>query len=118
MYKDQPMQDRGTKKWTTMMLPEHKEQLKEMWEQKRNQKRPDFDEQQLQEFSEIIVHAYSERIPVLIVYCRTKIYHEENVYELIGIISGINSRLKTITIQNKCIYVEDLLDIQFADGSL
>lgn len=117
MNNDQPREDRGTKKWTTMMLPEHKEQLKDMWEHKKNEARPYFDEQQLEEFSKIVVHAYSENLPVQLVYCRSEIFKEKNIHTIIDVITEINPRLHTIIVEDKCIYIKDLLDIQLADSS-
>lgn len=41
--------DRGTKKWTSLMMPEHVEMLNEMWKQLEYKKKPILDEQQIEE---------------------------------------------------------------------
>ncbi|MGM8365855.1 YolD-like family protein [Virgibacillus sp. W0181] len=40
------MQDRGTKKWTSLMLPEHVEMLKQVFAETSYQEKPMLDEQQ------------------------------------------------------------------------
>ncbi|MFD2759694.1 YolD-like family protein [Lentibacillus juripiscarius] len=41
--------DRGTKKWTAMMLPEHEELLRKMWAEQEYKEKPILDEQQKEE---------------------------------------------------------------------
>lgn len=112
MVNDKYLQDRGTKKWTTMMLPEHKEQLKDMWDHNQAEKRPDFDEQQLEEFNETIIQAYKTKLLVSVAYCAEDIYREQNTHEITGVISAINSHVQAIIIGDTRIYVKDFLDIQ------
>lgn len=109
------LQDRGTKKWTTMMLPEHKEQLKDMWRHEDDQPRPYFDEQQLEEFNRIIFRAYQEKQLVSITYCSADVYCEQNVRETTGNITEIHAQLQMIGIDDTKIYINDLLDIQLVE---
>jgi len=41
--------DRGTKKWTSLMMPEHVEMLNNMWKQLEYKNKPILDEQQIEE---------------------------------------------------------------------
>lgn len=109
------LQDRGTKKWTTMMLPEHKEQLKEMWKHEDDQPRPSFDEQQLEEFNTIIFHAYQQNHLVSITYCSSTVYCEQNIRETTGTITTMHPQRQMITIDDTNVYIKDLLDIQLVD---
>ena len=105
-------QDRGTKKWTTMMLPEHKEQLKGMWKQKNCRSKPIFDEQQLESFHSTIMYAYTEKMIVRIFHCNQERYMVEDVREAKGIITEINTANRHIRIDDTWIQLEDILDIQ------
>ncbi|GAB3801050.1 YolD-like family protein [Virgibacillus kimchii] len=41
--------DRGNIKWTSLMLPEHVQLIKEMWEEDDKKEKPILDEQQIEE---------------------------------------------------------------------
>lgn len=51
------LKDRGTIKWTAMMLPEHVEMIKEFAKDYYKQPKPELDEQQIQEYERIISEA-------------------------------------------------------------
>lgn len=104
--------DRGTKKWTTMMLPEHKEQLKRMWKQKGYHSKPIFDEQQLESFHSTIIHAYTEKMIVRVSHCHQEKYVDEDVRETKGKITEINATEQYIKINDTWIHLKNFLDIQ------
>ena len=52
--------DRGTKKWTSLMLPEHVEILKKVFAEQSYQTKPILDEQQVVENERILKHALHE----------------------------------------------------------
>ncbi|KGP71193.1 YolD-like family protein [Pontibacillus yanchengensis] len=58
------LRDRGTIKWTSLMLPEHVQILKDMWNEDELQTAPELDEQALQELNETIQYAYKEQITI------------------------------------------------------
>ncbi|GAB4073714.1 hypothetical protein GCM10028778_12170 [Barrientosiimonas marina] len=41
--------DRGTKKWTAMMMPEHEEMLRQLWQEQEYKEKPILDEQKQME---------------------------------------------------------------------
>ncbi|AZB43448.1 YolD-like family protein [Bacillus sp. FJAT-42376] len=51
------IRDRGNIKWTSMMLPEHVRLLRQWKEEEQYTAKPEIDEQQLEEFNEIICMA-------------------------------------------------------------
>lgn len=51
------IKDRGTIKWTAMMLPEHVQHLKELVIDERRVEKPILDEQMVEEFELIICEA-------------------------------------------------------------
>lgn len=59
------IRDRGTKKWTAMMLPEHVSMLKVAWTNYDKTTKPNLDEYQLQEIDEKINRAVEYRLPVI-----------------------------------------------------
>jgi hypothetical protein len=58
------IRDRGTKKWTSLMLPEHVEMLRKFAEEYYHVDKPLVDEFELEEFDERIAYAKEYRIPV------------------------------------------------------
>lgn len=62
------MNDRGTKKWTSLMLPEHLEALKNVFVERAYKKRPALDEQQIIENELILQHAVHDHLTVEITY--------------------------------------------------
>lgn len=70
------MQDRGTKKWTSIMLPEHQRMLEEMWEQQEWKDKPILDEQQMVEINMKLQLALNEDLTVEIEYFKNHDYHK------------------------------------------
>ncbi|TCT25507.1 YolD-like protein [Melghiribacillus thermohalophilus] len=52
------LKDRGTIKWTSLMLPEHVKELKQMWQDETKKPRPILDQQELEEFNERLLEAF------------------------------------------------------------
>jgi len=60
--------DRGTKKWTSLMLPEHVEILKKVFAEQAYQTKPILDEQQVRENETTLKHAIHEDFAIEIKY--------------------------------------------------
>ncbi|MFC2947662.1 YolD-like family protein [Virgibacillus sediminis] len=45
------LNDRGTKKWTSLMMPEHIQLLNQMWKEKEYKEKPILDEQKMQDIN-------------------------------------------------------------------
>lgn len=58
------LRDRGTIKWTAMMLPEHVQHLKALWKEDEKIDCPDLDNQALEELNERCVEAYNNQTHV------------------------------------------------------
>jgi|SRR5690625_279452 len=54
------LKDRGTIKWTSLMLPEHVQMLKDMWQEDKTDFRPLLDEQLLDELNRHLQTALSQ----------------------------------------------------------
>lgn len=62
------VKDRGTKKWTSIMMPEHIEKLEEMWTEQNHESMPELDEQQIQENEINIQEALQDDLKINIKY--------------------------------------------------
>ncbi|MFB5269330.1 YolD-like family protein [Paenibacillus enshidis] len=66
------MNDRGHKKWTALMLPEHKERI-QRWVQSQNDiSMPILEEDQLQEINELVMFSMAEQRIIEVVYFQNK----------------------------------------------
>ena len=107
------IRDRGSKKWVSMMLPEHVKLLKEYNESLLKIEKPILDEQKLQEFNEIICEALKSNLPLQFTY-----YHKGAIKILVGRIHAIDSfqrelRIMGLTNDIQPLFLEDILEIDY-----
>ncbi|WP_226671568.1 YolD-like family protein [Metabacillus litoralis] len=69
------IRDRGNIKWTSMMLPEHVKLLRTWSETDMYQEKPELDEQQLEQFNEMIFHAMEEHVELIFTYYKNHFFH-------------------------------------------
>ncbi|HLV10320.1 MAG TPA: YolD-like family protein [Halanaerobiales bacterium] len=62
------IKDRGNIKWTSLMLTEHREKLRELFNRDNEQKKPELDEQKKEELDFIIQMAVKQNLPIIIYY--------------------------------------------------
>ncbi|WP_430787520.1 YolD-like family protein [Virgibacillus flavescens] len=98
--------DRGTKKWTAMMLPEHIELLKKMWQEEEYKEKPILDEQQLMEMETKLQCALHNNLTVEI-----KHYDEPHFAVARGKLLKINARSGYLRVGEKEISLENVLDV-------
>lgn len=79
------IQDRGSIKWTAMMLPEHVKLLREYNESLDKVEKPVLDEQKYEEFNEVICEAMEENITLQFTY-----YQKGEIKKLVGNIHYID----------------------------
>ncbi|MFC5712450.1 YolD-like family protein [Thalassorhabdus alkalitolerans] len=70
------IKDRGTIKWTAMMLPEHVELLKQLEHEQQKVKKPELDEQAWQEIEEKVCEAMADHHPLLFIYWMNGFIHK------------------------------------------
>ncbi|WP_134163559.1 YolD-like family protein [Evansella clarkii] len=68
--------DRGTIKWTAMMLPEHVAMLRDWHHEQRKVPKPALEEQQYEEFSYTIAEAMEYNNELTITYWKNGFYEE------------------------------------------
>lgn len=87
------IRDRGNMKWTSMMLPEHVKLLRNWSEADTYQEKPELDEQQLEQFNEIICMAMEEHVELVFTY-----YHEHFHHTCSGYVHYIDPIQHTLRI--------------------
>lgn len=88
------LKDRGMIKWTSLMLPEHVNMLKELWAEDDQLTLPILDEQQLAKMDELIYQAYEQQITIQITWHDTL-----QKYLSIGKVINVNTDERTIDLQ-------------------
>lgn len=88
------IKDRGTIKWTAMMLPEHVQEIRGIWEQDKKVPERIVDEQQLELVNLTIERALIENILVSIIF-----YENDSYKKRTGHIKKVDSLACTISLQ-------------------
>lgn len=109
---DMTLRDRGTKKWTAMMLPEHVRELKKSLIDEKRIKRPILDEQQIEQLEETIIEAIEKDIPLLF-----STFHDGFIKTIKGEITFIDHihkqfRVKETSEMLHYIAFEDVINIE------
>lgn len=105
------LNDRGTKKWVSIMMPEQIDLLNKMWEEENRKEKPILDEQQLEEINLKIHRALHEGISAFITY-----YHNYDYHKIEGSIikiDSINKKVRLGSEEQQEIAIDNILDISF-----
>lgn len=100
------LKDRGTKKWTALMLPEHIALLKKVWAEDEIINRPILDSQELEMMNRQLGQAYEQRIAV-----KLTVYSVGMVEEYCGIVIKINNNDVCLQLQDGTKIIVALYDI-------
>jgi YolD-like protein. len=108
------LKDRGLKKWTAFMLPEHVEMMKEFDRDDFVQK-PIIDEYMVQEFESKIQYAFESRCKIAF-----KVWREGFTEDVSGYVHRLDPFTKEIGIQDemgrvKRVQFKDIIDMQVAE---
>lgn len=87
-------QDRGTIKWTSLMLPEHVELLKQMWQEDKKESKPILDSQEIEWINQQILESYEHQLPVQLTF-----FEDSQTYHVAGQISKLHPETKRINIE-------------------
>ncbi len=58
------LNDRGTKKWTSLMIPEHVDMIKKVWREDEREEKRILDELQVEEITFALQRAHGDGLPV------------------------------------------------------
>lgn len=101
------IKDRGNKKWTAMMLIEHRKRLKELKEHEDDREKPIWDDQEKAIIDSRLHQAVENGFKVKIKYYRDKKFKTTS-----GIIKRVNVNRREVVISDEVIKVEDLLELK------
>ncbi|SHF55195.1 YolD-like family protein [Ornithinibacillus halophilus] len=76
--------DRGSIKWTSLMLPEHVALLEEMWHTDKKISKPILDEQEIEMINQELMQAYTQKEEI-----RLTVYHKGSLIQYVGIIEKV-----------------------------
>ncbi|GED04275.1 hypothetical protein BAT02nite_39190 [Bacillus atrophaeus] len=111
------IKDRGLMKWaTSMMLPEHNEMLKQLNLEMEKMKRPENDEQQIEEMGLTINEAKQRNQLLSISY-----FKNGHISSLTGFVSSFKHIERQMLIKTndghiKAVSVNDLIEVELAEG--
>lgn len=98
--------DRGAKKWTSLMLPEHLEILKSVFAGQEYKKKPILDEQQIMENESILQHAIYDHLTVKITY-----FKDHGIHVIQGkVVNVVDSYLSVGRLK---INLKDIIEINY-----
>ncbi|UJL47072.1 YolD-like family protein [Virgibacillus sp. NKC19-16] len=100
--------DRGTKKWTALMMPEQIQMLNKYWEQEERKEKPVLDEQQIEEIEMKLQMAIHNDLTV-----KVKYFANHHFYYVKDKISSINTQKGYIFLKNnENAKFRDIIDVQ------
>ncbi|MBU9711043.1 YolD-like family protein [Evansella tamaricis] len=95
--------DRGTIKWTAMMLPEHVAMLRDLEYRQRKQPKPEVDLQQLEEYEFIIAESLEYQNDLTFKYWKNGFY--EKFTGRVQFVDPVTKRLHVINDQDEIEYI-------------
>jgi hypothetical protein len=101
------IKDRGNKKWTAMMLIEHRKKLKELKEHEDDRKKPILDDQEKAVINSRLQQALERNLKVKIKY-----YRDKRFKTISGRIKRVDVNRREVVINDEVIDVEDLLELK------
>ncbi|WP_077326582.1 YolD-like family protein [Virgibacillus siamensis] len=104
--------DRGTIKWTSLMLPEHVELLKDMWQEDQQVTRPELDMQELELLNEALILANKRQDKVVLT-----IFRDRNIHKKSGVIRKLDKLHRRIRLYSdagsyETVPFHEILDIE------
>lgn len=88
------IRDRGRKKWTSLMLPEHVELLKELWDEENQREKPILEEQMKEFIEKKILNSYVTQRCIGVKY-----YKNNQILSVQGKIIHLDQQKGQITFQ-------------------
>lgn len=96
--------DRGTMKWTSIMLPEHIDALNKMWEEQEKVEKPILDEQKLEEINLTLQEALQNKLTI-----RISRFTGSGFYETGGKIKIIDPQSGYLWLDDEKIKLDDIV---------
>lgn len=90
------MNERGSIKWTSLMLPEHIQELKRLSQRQYDVNQPVLSEDQQEEIQRKVREAYESQAPVTVEY-----YENNRIHSISGTIDKVNIGMRRIEISSR-----------------
>jgi len=103
--------DRGTKKWTAMMMPEHEEMLQQMWQEQEYKQKPILDEQKQFELSTKLQLALQNDLTVEIEYYDHGIHDFQTLKGKLVMADTLANTLRFDNDENTAIHLDDIMEV-------
>ena len=103
----QKSEDRGMMKWNPFYSVMSEAEIRSSVDKKIINEKPEFSEDQIMELEEKIIYAFNNKKNVTL-----KIYDKYNDIKLDGVITKLDGLNKTIYLNKKTIYFENILDVR------
>lgn len=99
--------DRGTMKWTSIMMPEHIEMLNRMWEEQEHKEMPELDEQQIAENNLLLQEALENDLEI-----RIKHFADHDYKNVVGYLMHIDVLNKRLFINDEEIKLDNIIEVE------
>lgn len=103
--------DRGSLKWTSLMIPEHKKMLQEMYAELEHIEQPELDEQEKERLNQTLITAMEYDRPI-----QLSVYEEGAIHMMKGKVKTYNStdRSFSFTTEEEFLHInmDNITDIQ------
>ncbi|WP_185959636.1 YolD-like family protein [Lentibacillus cibarius] len=103
--------DRGTKKWTAMMMPEHEEMLQQMWQEQEYKQKPILDEQKQFELNTKLQLALQNDLTVEVEYYDYNSHDSRKIKGKLLVADTLANTLKFDNDENTAVSLDDVLEV-------
>lgn len=103
--------DRGTKKWTAMMMPEHEEMLQQMWHEQEYKKKPVLDEQKQFELNAKLQLALQNDLTVEVEYYNHGVHNTQKLRGKLLVTDPLTGTLQFDDEENTAVLLEDVMEV-------
>jgi|SRR5690625_2394903 len=100
------LRDRGTKKWTSIMMPEHVKMLEHIWSESEHKEKPLLDGQQKIENDLMLQRAIHDNLIVEIKY-----FKDHDFHTIKGRVSFIDMNSRSFNLGSVEIGLDDVIDV-------
>src|SRR5690625_3733077 len=100
------LRDRGTKKWTSIMLPEHATWLEQIWTESEHKDKPTLDEQQLMENEMLRQGAIQNDLEIEVTYFKDHDFHTAK-----GEVLFIQTQNRYLRLDDMKISLDDIIEV-------
>lgn len=85
------IRDRGEKKWTSIMIPEHVKMLRDLWDEQKLVEKPILDEQAFEQIGIVIMDSLKHTIDIKLTYWKNGRFEE-----VIGVVGRVDMQIKQV----------------------